>query len=288
MHTTTITTTEGAPHTMTTTESTATATGPETVEVVTLTGDVVEVETREVGGTAPPADAAGEEKSSPGTEVAKPAKPAKAVEKSELTKAQARKLTNDIAKAVGKAADTAESLADLAAKASDLMAEAFQKKAYLALDFPSWEDYVHSELGEGRVKLDRTVRQEITYRLADQAKMSTRAIAPVLGVDQKTVSNDLRQVRRELGVEAATVQGTDGKNYSAPSTTERKPRKPSKPVNERWDAVASQVFELLDQLRSFQSEEDYESLAGQIAKAHRGDLPMWIDTIKALQKGLPG
>lgn len=269
---------------MTTTENTAPAV--ETVDIVTVTGDVVEVETREVDT---PADtpAAGEENSSPSTEVAKPAKKP---ETSDLSKAQARKLTKDITSAVTKAASAVESLHDLAARAADLMGEAYDKRAWIALDHPSWEDYVAAELGEGRVRLDRTIRQEITYRLAEQVKMSTRAIAPVLGVDQKTVSNDLRQVRRELGVETPTkVRGTDGKEYeSAQEPTARKPRKPSKPLDERWANVASQVFELLDQLRLFQAEEDYEALAGQIAKAHRQDFPKWLDTIKALQKGLPG
>lgn len=58
------------------------------------------------------------------------------------------------------------------------------------------------------MRLTRDERRVIVADLAEQG-MSTRAIAPVVGVDQKTISNDMRAMPREESSSPAPVPTFD-------------------------------------------------------------------------------
>lgn len=262
-------------------------------DTVVLEGTIVSPDEGPQGDTTPPAEGeapaasdtpAGEE--NPSTAVATVDKTVE-VETSELSKAEARSLTNKIKKGLEGAAALTERMNKSVHDTGSLLAEAYAKRAWVALELPSWEDYVTSEMGDLRVRLDRAVRQSLVYQMATEAKMTTRAIAPVIGYDQKTVSNDLRQVKRELGIESAPskVKGLDGKEYEVTPASPRKPRKKA-PVLDRFSETAQQVYELLDNLAKMTQEEEFEAMGGQVAKAHRSDFAKWIDTIKGLQKAI--
>lgn len=244
------------------------------VEATTTEGDSVVIEGTVVEPTEGPA--AGEESSSTAIAV----QPA---EVSDLSKGEARKLADKIKKGLNGAADLTERMNNSVETAAELMAEAYSKRIWLALGRDTWEDFVSSELGEVRVRLERGVRQGLVYRMVEQSHMSTRAIAPVFGVDQKTVSNDVRQIRRELGVEAPTkVRGKDDKEYAATQTRQRKP----KPVTDRFAETADKVDKAIGDLVSFSTEEGFSEVAGEIAKAHRADLARWLDSLKGIQDRL--
>lgn len=89
------------------------------------------------------------------------------------------------------------------------LAAAWAGRDWIALGYDSWESYVTGELGVDRLKLSRIGRQQAigTFRLAG---MSTRAIGAALGVDPKTVRNDIAD-----GDIASPehVTGTDGRTY---------------------------------------------------------------------------
>lgn len=91
------------------------------------------------------------------------------------------------------------------------LAAAWAGRDWIALDYESWEAYVTGELGVDRLKLSRHGRQQAIgmFRVAG---MSTRAIGAALGVDPKTVRNDIAD-----GDIASpeTVTGTDGRTYPA-------------------------------------------------------------------------
>jgi len=257
---------------MTTTENTA---PPEVIE-----GEIVD-DTQGPQGDAP--ETSGEEGSSPaeGTE----AQSAEVAEVSDLTERQARSLTEKIKKGLTSAADTHDKLNKQVGDAAELMSEAYQKRIWLALDEESWEDFVNKELGEVRYRLERSVRQSLVYQLnAGPAHMSTRAIAPVLGVDQKTVSNDLRQVKRELGVTAAPVVGTDGKNYTEAATVPR-PRKP-KPIQDRFLAAIEKADQAVGDLVALSVEDGWDDAVGAVAKSHRKDIARLLDSLKGVQDRL--
>lgn len=113
-----------------------------------------------------------------------------AVESPVLGRIEAERLTDRIRY-------TAMSVRDGVEKLQQLVTEAQEGQAHLALGYPSWTAYIADVMGEDPLRLrDREERREVVSWLAGQG-MSTRAIAPVVGVDQKTVSNDLRSPREE-------------------------------------------------------------------------------------------
>lgn len=91
-------------------------------------------------------------------------------------------------------ADVARSVTDrikLALEATwQLVAEAYQGGAHLALGYGSWDEYVTREFGTSRLRLPREERQEVVASLRD-AGMSIRAIAATTGASDQTVQRDL-------------------------------------------------------------------------------------------------
>lgn len=224
-------------------------------------------------------DTAGEETSS--GDLAVP--DSKAVETSDLTEKEARSLAAKIKKGLNGAADLTERMNKSVDDSVGLMAEAYGKRIWLALGQASWEDFVSTELGEVRVRLERGVRQSLAYQMAETAHMTTRAIAPVFGVDQKTVSNDLRQVRRELGVNApGKATGKDGKVYDK---THARPRK-QKPVEERFASAIEKADAVVGDLVAMSVEDGFAEAAGAVAKTHRAGIARLIDSLKGVQDRL--
>ena len=270
--TTTSTTREEREQHMTTTENVV---APEVIE-----GEIVGTTDGPQADTAAPA---GEDNSS-GNEVST-TEDAPVAEVSDLTQKQARTLTDKIKKGLTGAADTHDKLNQQVGNAAELMSEAYSKRIWLALEEESWEEFVNKELGEVRVRLERSVRQSLVYQLnAGPAHMSTRAIAPVLGVDQKTVSNDLRQVRRELGVTTTPVVGQDGKEYSEAVSVPRQ-RKP-KPIEDRFGAAIEKADAAVGDLVALSVEDGWDDAVGAVAKTHRKDIARLIDSLKGVQDRL--
>jgi hypothetical protein len=79
---------------------------------------------------------------------------------------------------------------DNLAKLYELVEQAKAGEIHKALGYPSWTAYV-ADVFTVQVRLDRGQRRELVGYLSGEG-MSQRAIADVIGVDQKTVSNDLR------------------------------------------------------------------------------------------------
>lgn len=94
---------------------------------------------------------------------------------------EALRLTEQIRVALDR---VATSWADLA----DRVAEAYERRADLALGYSSWAEYAAAELrpSEG---IAADVRRELVGLLSAKG-MSTRAIAPAVGVSNKTISID--------------------------------------------------------------------------------------------------
>src|SRR5690606_19560440 len=59
------------------------------------------------------------------------------------------------------------------------------------LGYASWTAYLSEGLGEEPIRLARDERREVVQLLSNEG-MSTRAIAPIVGVDRKTVERDVR------------------------------------------------------------------------------------------------
>lgn len=87
-----------------------------------------------------------------------------------------------------------------------LIEEARAGAAHEALGYPSWPAYVADRFGGALTRLAKAERVPLVQMLSDQG-MSTRAIAPVVGVSNKTVSLDLREPVTE--VTPVTFEGED-------------------------------------------------------------------------------
>lgn len=84
----------------------------------------------------------------------------------------------------------AENVAEQMDKLAGLIDEARTGSAWLAMGYRSWTAYVAGEFAGVLPRLDREPRQEFVRELSARG-MSTRAIAPVVGVGDSTVQRDL-------------------------------------------------------------------------------------------------
>lgn len=127
----------------------------------------------------------------------------------------------------------------------DLVVECYQRRAWDALGYDSWNHYCTQEFGASAIRLPKEDRREAVASLRD-AGLSTRAIAAATGAARNTVRSDLKQVgqsdppdRNEVEPNFGNkVKGVDGKSYA--KTTDRKGEStttetPTKPVG--TDAV---------------------------------------------------
>jgi hypothetical protein len=113
-----------------------------------------------------------------------------------LTHSEAERITERIRLTVD---STSRNLAKLA----ELVAEAFSRRADLAMGYGSWDEYSRAEFGEKASNLAPEFRRQLVGMLSAEG-MSTRAIAPAVGKDHSTVVRD-RQV-----VQDAPPAPTDG------------------------------------------------------------------------------
>lgn len=136
-------------------------------------------------------------------------------------------------------------IADDLARLRTLVHEAKAADDHLALGYPSWTAYLADLFGAEPLQVARDVRQELVAELAAQG-MSTRAIAPIVGVTKSQVSRDLAgfpdpepliEVPAEVSpdgasvavvvvAEPAPIKGLDGKNYTRPPKREAPPERP--------------------------------------------------------------
>jgi DNA-binding MarR family transcriptional regulator len=192
--------------------------------------------------------------------------PAPVTEKSTFKKAQAKSLTDRIKKQVE--------------SAGELFIEAYQGRIWLALDYASWSEYLNGELGDLRPRLPKAQRLELVSSLKKEAKMSQTAIAEALGVDQKTVSNDLKELREagaEVGSSSVGVDGVERSEGEGRGASRRK---------STVDRVTS-VFDKLDKsfgdLTELQAEDDWDESVAAVASRHRADVARMLAQLNQLQ-----
>jgi len=102
-------------------------------------------------------------------------------------------------------------------RAWEFIALAYKGRAFLALGYASWDEYVDARFGDLRLAVPREHRTQVVATLAG-ARMSIRAIAKLLGVGVATVH---RELMRSTGVPTGTPEppntvstlGRDGKSY---------------------------------------------------------------------------
>lgn len=133
----------------------------------------------------------------------------------------------------------------------ELVSRAYTERAWAALEYESWDDYVEGEFGSTRWRLPREERQEVVTSLRD-AGLSVRAIASVTGDSKSTIGNVIRDapvvdladdiiegeivdpapiptIEDEVSKNGHVTTGVDGKKYPAKGTARPPDGKPPKP-----------------------------------------------------------
>ena len=107
----------------------------------------------------------------------------------------------------------------------ELVKQAYQARAWVALGYDSWDDYCTREFGTSRIRLPREERQEVVASMREIG-MSTRAIASATGMSKDTAARALSGVANET---PAPVTGTDGKTYTPRPQPQPEPEEPELP-----------------------------------------------------------
>lgn len=125
-----------------------------------------------------------------------------------LGEVDARALTDQIRNRI-------RSIQDQIDRLGDLFAEAYNARAWLALGYADWGEYVTAEFyATTRLRLDRDERRDLVVSLRS-AGLSTRAIGTALRTSKSQVDRDLDTSGAPNGT-PVTVIGTDGKTYATP------------------------------------------------------------------------
>ena len=185
----------------------------------------------------------------------------------------------------------------------ELLVEAYQRRAWAALGYSTWDAYTDAELGEVRLRLPREERREVVASMTE-AGMSTRAIGSALGVHHDTVSEDRRRVGNptpadepidaelveddspeamERAVKAA-ILGTDGKTYTAPPQPAQ-PRR--RPLPESFWQAAYDLTKVTERIERLAEDDRFPQNAGEVAARHRNDLVRAIDALSGVVNRLP-
>lgn len=231
-----------------------------------------------------------------------------------ITADEARRLTERIRL-------TAHSARESIEKLHALVDEAKAGNAHLALDYASWTAYLSDVMGEEPLRLARDQRQELVGFLAGEG-MSTRAIAPIVGVTQQQVSRDITQVTPDVSPEPADefdgsdwvepdpqeaarqavasafakkdepaapakVTGLDGKSYPKPAKTEttRMPNRRALP-DQFFDANYD-LTKVIERIERLAADDRFPSNAEKVGSKHRADLLRAIDALQGVVDRLP-
>lgn len=114
---------------------------------------------------------------------------------SPLSEVEARRLTERIKATLD---TTARGLDRLAAQ----VAEAYERRADLALGYGSWSEYAGAEFGEETRGLSAPIRRQLVGYLSAEG-MSTRAIAPAVGVSVGQAHADIHSGVQQLNTSPA-------------------------------------------------------------------------------------
>lgn len=195
--------------------------------------------------------------------------------------------------------------------------EAKDGNAHEALGYASWTAYLAETLGEEPMRLARDERQEMVKVLSAEG-MSTRAIAPIVGVSHKTVVKDGQANRQvvprvppapnsdaelisgaEWSPEAVEdeprftdepghvqpVTGMDGKTYTRPE-----PKEPQKPraeaITSQFSSVIVDLNRVLDRFHRISNDTNFNRNKSQIETLHGNDLARAISELQDLANQL--
>ena len=203
-----------------------------------------------------------------------------------MTRDQAERLTERIRL-------TATSFMETRDKLARLIREAQEGEAHKALGIASWTEYVSQVFSDTPLmRLSRVERKELVSELADEG-MSTRAIAPIVGVHHDTVATDLRAVGNPTPAAGPRqITGRDGKTYTRPApepvtvdhdTGEIMQTKPNrKPITDTARDIGLDLSALTDRIDRLMSDDRFDRNRDDIAARLRHHIATATATLNTL------
>lgn len=125
------------------------------------------------------------------------------VETITMDRAEAQRITERIRLKLDSAANVLDSL-------GALVADAYQRRADLAMGYDSWAAYADAEFAEQTRNLAAPIRRELVGRLTESG-MSTRAIAPAVGSPRETVRRDVVKLTQSGSPDPLAEEKADGR-----------------------------------------------------------------------------
>lgn len=228
----------------------------------------------------------------------------------EMTRVEAERITSRIA-------DKLDSIADNLEQVLPLIGEALTRMAWRALDYASPTAYVSERFAGTLTRLPVEVRRPVVAQL-NAAGMSTRAIAPIVGVQHSAVAKDLRKQGVSNGhtLEAETerltdepgqvikltgsnsvvspgedlpkpekITGMDGKEYKRPEPKpDNKPRPES--ITSQFTGAITELNKILDKFYRISENKNFDRNKEQVATLHGSDLNRAISELQTLADAL--
>lgn len=184
------------------------------------------------------------------------------------------------------------------ANLSERIAEAYERRADLALGYDSWQAYAETELKPPN-GLAAEIRRELVARLSAEG-MSTRAIAPAVGVTDRRVRKIVEQVGTEFppAQQAAVendpetvtktsvtkVTGLDRKAY-----TKREPTKPRRrPITDAWRDLHYDLDKRLASLKNLTEDDRFDRSRAELADRNLARMKQTANTLAEVLAALEG
>ncbi|MCV7564988.1 hypothetical protein M3E78_005155 [Micrococcus luteus] len=185
-------------------------------------------------------------------------------------------------------ADKLDAIADNLEQVLPLIGEALTRRAWEVLGYASPTAYVAERFAGALDRLSPEVRRPVVAQLS-AAGMSTRAIAPVVGVTHKTVVKDSQAVREVVPEvppapvepaalpESTAVVGMDGKTYprpEAPALADDAPAPKTKraPLRKSVDDAAWNLRRATERLARVVADDRFDPQKSEMATLLRGHL----------------
>ncbi|MFB7722296.1 hypothetical protein [Nocardia sp. NPDC056100] len=167
-----------------------------------------------------------------------------------------------------------------------LIERAYLSRAWVALDYASWDEYCAKEFDRARIGIPREERSEVVASLR-VIGMSTRAIAAATGLSKGTVQNTLAEGGQNCPPDS--VVGLDGKQYQ-PKPAEHEPlpsvdlidtpdpsidaavTRRRRPITEAFDTARSDLLKKADALARLAADDRFDQHADQLAHRFLSDL----------------
>lgn len=219
-----------------------------------------------------------------------------------MSKPEARRLTDCIKNAI--------------AAAWDLIAQAYNERAWTALGYTSWDDYCTNEFGSSRLRLPREERAEVVGSLRESG-LSLRAIEAATGFSRPTIIKDIAaaEVVKSLppdppgGVTETTpgqtdrvaaalaaarakqddvdpvepimakITGTDGKSYPKPAVA-AKPRR--WPLSNDAAKISLEFSRVINRMQKLVDDDRFAANRDSIARQFRPYLSAALDVMNRL------